>query len=544
MKYGLEIEIGKLEKEIEKLPSGDIVFKRENGVRYPYHVWEKDGHESSVYLNESALNSLLVSLRERTKLEEKLLEDMELLKARMDNPEMFHTSVLVGEELGELAGIGRSYHEHRDWYENFLTYLYDRKCRDVLILYGSRNTGKRILMSQVIADMSQEDRNHTAFIRIEYGNVMDDLRHDLAVLRDHGIEYVFIDEVTSMPNFIRNASVLGNYFSYSMKIVISGSEILGLLFAHRDGLLNRSVLLHTNYWSFPEWSRISGSVDVDRYLETSGFHPAKGIAVDSAWHIAQDIENSVVNYRGIGNLRKLETLRMKGELTYAIQRILEDMTLDFLEGVGNEEFHDNLKVFMKARDEYHISASVLNALEGYLADMDIIVSVAIKDVMDPESEYACALMFIQPGLRYLLAMDIVDKIAGNRSDIVENDIRSRILSEAVFIAAKLKVDSFWYRVFRLKGEGYMVDMVIWDAYHDEVHLFKVDGGDSPEKEFLDDILREHVEDRYGKIVGRYVIYRGESCRSNDGVEYIKADELLKKLDEIELPEHVPDFIID
>ena len=114
MKSGLEIEIRKLEKEIGNLPSGSIVYRMEDGRRYPYHVWKEDGHESSVYLNGSALESLLVDFCKRTELEEKLLEKFELLDERFDNPEMFHTSVLVGKELGELVGIAGRYPERRD----------------------------------------------------------------------------------------------------------------------------------------------------------------------------------------------------------------------------------------------------------------------------------------------------------------------------------------------------------------------------------------------------------------------------------------------
>ena len=111
-------------------------------------------------------------------------------------------------------------------------------------------------MSQLIADMSAEDRELTAFIQIKDGYVIDDLSHDLAVLRDEGIRYVFIDEVTLLPDFISNASVLGSFFSFSMKIVISGSDDLGLMFAYRDSLFSRSILFHTDFWSFPEWSAL------------------------------------------------------------------------------------------------------------------------------------------------------------------------------------------------------------------------------------------------------------------------------------------------
>ena len=458
---------------------------------------------------------------------------MQLLLERMDNPEMFHTSVLVGDELGEIAAAGRMHPEPRNGYGSILSYLQDGKCLDVLILYGARNTGKRILMSQAIADMSQEDRDHTAFIQIKEGNVIGDLSHDLTVLRDHGIKYVFIDDVTLMPNFIKNASVLGNFFSYSMKIVISGSDNLGLMFAHKESLFSRSILLHTNYWPFPEWSRIAGSDDLDRYLERGGYYPGKDVSVASALNIAQDIGRYIVNYRVIGNLSKLENLWMKGELTYTIRIMLEDMTLDFLEGVGDGEFRERLDIFRKSRDEYHIGTTVWKALEVDLAEIDIIRYVTIDDVMYPEMKSSREILFIQPGLRYSLVMDIIDRIGVDSVDIIKNDVKHRILAETVLLSAIRNIESRWYHVFKLEG----IDMVIWNAFKDEVYLFNV------AKDFVDDALMEHIESHYGKIIGQYVIV-DDSSPVADGVVHLKAENLLMKLEALEIIEPELEFIID
>ena len=40
---------------------------------------------------------------------------------------------------------------------------------------------------------------------------------------------------------------------------------------------------------------------------------------------------------------------------------------------------------------------------------------------------------------------------------------------------------------------------------------------------------ERIEKRFGKIVGKYVIYRGKS-QDVDGIQYVNAEEYLKSLD--------------
>ena len=57
-----------------------------------------------------------------------------------------------------------------------------------------------------------------------------------AVQEKQGFRYVFIDEVTLLSDFIEGAALFSDIFASSgMKIVLSGTDSLGFLFAEDDG---------------------------------------------------------------------------------------------------------------------------------------------------------------------------------------------------------------------------------------------------------------------------------------------------------------------
>jgi hypothetical protein len=76
------------------------------------------------------------------------------------------------------------------------------------------------------------------------------------------------------------------------------------------------------------------------------------------------------------------------------------------------------------------------------------------------------------------------------------------------------------------------DMVVFDSENACCEVYEIKHSDKAvpaQCRHLQDKKKCHeTEFRYGKIKGRYVIYRGESCHLGD-IEYLNVEEYLKGL---------------
>ena len=168
---------------------------------------------------------------------------------RVDQPEEFHTNVITGMGIKAFAKRVENL-KKRDCYrllQKFTTNDYDGK---IGILYGLRRTGKTTLLFQIMGELPVEQ---TAYIKIQTTDNMSLLTKDLKRLFQLGYQYVFIDEITLMEDFINTAAVLSDVFSMmGMKIVVSGTDSLGFAMANRDELYDRSIMIHTSFIPFRE----------------------------------------------------------------------------------------------------------------------------------------------------------------------------------------------------------------------------------------------------------------------------------------------------
>lgn len=155
------------------------------------------------------------------------------------------TNVLVGRNLLRHAR-GAEGLLHRGCFDQLCSYLDGPRQDKVLVLYGLRRTGKTTLIRQAILRMDDHMRACSAFIQVTQSDTLADLNADLKVLRDACFEYVFVDEATLMEDFIEGAALFSDVFAAGgMKVVLSGTDSLGFLFAQDDQLYDRCILLHT-----------------------------------------------------------------------------------------------------------------------------------------------------------------------------------------------------------------------------------------------------------------------------------------------------------
>ncbi len=503
----------------------------------------------------------------------------------------FRTNVIMGEDLrsffGSVAGFKK-----RTCFIRLQDYLYGNDYDKVFILYGLRRTGKTTLIRQSIAAMSEKDLSKCAFIQIEKNNRLSDVNTDLKLLADNGFKYIFIDEVTLMEDFIEGAALFSDIFAArGMKIVLSGTDSLGFIFSQDEQLYDRCILLHTTFIPYKEFEKVSGVKGIDEYIRYGGTMSLGGVNynqkstfanpqstdeyVDSA--IARNIQHSLKCYQYEGHFRALQDLYEHKELTSAINRIVEDinhrftldvLTRDFvshdlgisaknlrsdrkypddiLDRIDKFQFTKRLKELLEIKNSDEQFVKITDAhrkeIKEYLDLLDLTVDVDIQS-LPATNLTAKKTLFSQPGMRYCQAEELIKSLmldatfrdisAFERSRIVErilDEIKGRMMEDIVLLETKMANKD--KKVFKLQFAVGEFDMVVVDPSVNTSKIYEIKHSkeriSAQYKNLIDEQKCSDTEFRYGKIVGKYVIYRGETTLFN-GIEYLNVEDYLKSL---------------
>ena len=204
----------------------------------------------------------------------------------------------------------------------------------ILLLYGLRRTGKTTMLEQTVN--CYKATRKCAFYEIEDGDSMEDVKYILSKEHEKGTEIVCLDEITKANNFIAKASFIPDVFAkYGMNVLVTGTDSLGLLFAHEDELFNRDDVVSSTHISFAEHCRVLGTDDMDNYirygglmhkgLELAAIHDYKSAVryLDSA--VGNNIANSVSKCRRDNPLKSLYPT----EITCIIEKMVEDYSGHF-----------------------------------------------------------------------------------------------------------------------------------------------------------------------------------------------------------------------
>lgn len=371
--------------------------------------------------------------------------------------------------------------------------------------------------------MTPEDAAKTAYIKATKRDTIADLNREMEQLRSLGFRYVLLDEVTPMRNFIDSAALLSDiYAAQGMKIVLSGTDSLGFWFALRQELYDRAKMIHTTFIPYREHSRLLGINQIDEYIRHGGTLRAGENAGDASFRddestrryidtaICKNIQHSLACCEDGGHFRHLRSLYEAGELTGAINRIIEDMNHAFLASVLTRDFlsHDlglsarNLRkernpekrttaldeidteavtqrlmniLDIRNRQEQTVPITKAHVVEikEYLTALDLIVDCPIETT-EPSSEPVEHILFTQPGMRYCQAQALIHALMKDElflslsekeretitSRILE-EVRGRMLEDMILLETSKALDSR-YKVCKLQFASGEFDMLIYD----------------------------------------------------------------------------------
>ena len=595
----MDEERSRLLEELATLPAGTVVTKTINGVPRPYLQWREGKKVRSRYLKAEERERVLAQVERRHEITNRLKE-LDCVGGIPPEAGEYETTVRTGRLLEVRVKRVASW-QRRNAYPVLTRYLEEGPADRVCLICGLRRTGKTTMMRQAIADMTPGDRARAAFIEILAGNNLGQLRRDLLRLQKAGFTSIFVDEVTLLDDFIDSAALFSDVFAMEgMRIVLTGTDSLGFWFARHEGLYDRAVVIRTTFVPFREHARLLGTEDIDRYLEYGGTlrmgdadlsdpYSYDGDAdptfadeestrryIDTA--IARNIQNSLALYKGGTHFRHLRELYRAGELTGAINRVIEDMNHEFVAEVLRRRFasHDlgsARQLLALARDSERRSA-ILDDIDSQEATRKLMElldiydagqqKVAVEDVHATEiCEYLEALdllahiptetasgepldrvVFTQPGMRFAQAKALVQALTAGPSFMewsrrdrrlaeraILDDVSGRMLEDIVLFETVQALPAT-KEAFKLEFAVGEFDMVIYDQDSDTCDVFEVKHAKEPHPAQARFLLAEDCCALCERVVApirkRVVLYRGEAC-VRDGVEYQNVAEYLKGL---------------
>ena len=580
-----------IKKRIENLPKGSIVVKHVNGKAYEYWQFYDNGKQISRRVKGEELEQLRGQIEERKRLQARLKEMNNPLTRRkaedIDQDEHFSGFIRTGDDLLRFAEAVRDY-KRREIFPRLVPYVYGSQRDRVFILYGLRRTGKTTMIRQIILSMPEEMRAKTAFIQVNSDTTLGKLNHDLRMLEKAGFRYAFIDEVTLIADFIEGSALLSDIYAASgMRIILSGTDSLGFVFAEAEQLYDRCEMLHTTFIPYREFKNVLGIQGIDQYIRYGGTMSLGGINynetpfsspdraneyIDSA--IAGNIKHSLKYYQDEGHFRALYDLYEKNELTSAINRVVEDInhrfTLDvmtrafvshdlgisnrnllkdrvqpteILEEIDTAVVTDRLRVLLDIRNleeqRVRITAEHVREIQEYLEILDLIKYVDVV-ITDSEAENRKRTIFTQPGLRYAQAEALITSLMQDkkfrsvgvreRTRITErilNEIRGRMMEDIILLETKMAYPG--KQVFVLQFATDEIDMVVFDPETISCEIYEIKHSTEiiPDqyRHLVDPVKTAEVEKQYGTICGKYVIYRGDDAE-REGIHYRNAENYL------------------
>ena len=430
---------------------------------------------------------------------------------------------------------------------------------------------------QTIDDMSRLTKDLKALFELGYRYVFID---EITLLSDFIDTAAVLSDVFSMMGMkivVSGTDSLGFAMAnrdelYDRSVTIHTSFIP---FREYARLLNiRSVDSYIEYGGTLKMENMSFD-DPDAAFDEVAFRDDESTRkyIDTA--ISRNIQHTLKNDHYGEYFNQLRELYEKGELTNVINRIVQHMNHRFVLRVVEDEFkshdfgsakelllHDlpaeratvlydvnekqifeRLKAIIEVKEKSETTVPItqehIDKVKKYLLMLDLIVNCPERYESGKQAEH---IVFSQPGMRYAIAKALVYSLMQDAyfASIPEadkayitgkilDDVKGRMLEDIVLLEVRKTAPSTM-EAFKFKFDaGGEFDMVIYDKASQNCRIYEIKHStEANEKQTLhlrDAEKCQIVENRFGPISGKFVLYRGKDTFAED-VQYLNVENFL------------------
>ena len=449
----------------------------------------------------------------------------------------------------------------RDCFEDIKDFCLGRPQKKVEIIYGLLGTGKTCLMFQVIEKLGVDQ---CAYIKCEFGDEMSDIYDELDEIsqNENNIQYIFIDEITSIYDYIEYSAPLANKYSLTFKIVLSGSYSLAHIFAKDDSLYDRTRTVKTTYIPYYEHRRVLNDEDISSYIRTGGlmheeildndypFSDIVNIESYTDMAIANNIVYTLEQYDD--GTRLLEELKRKGELAEVINKIVN--IYSYTANIEDKKtMYENNANILNKYFATKITDKVIIQITNYIEKLDLLhrLKLNIIDDSDPNhvhSIYGENFYITQPGMRYgqskVLSNFLInsDKFKKDVPDFYDREKFLKcaeyfnletILKDIVYADCEYVLNNQKYDVFRIKYmTGGEFDLAIHIKEQDCLDIFAISYSpviDEDQTRWLNDKNKISVLEKcFLPVRNKCVLYQGQDSQAF-GAKYKNVTQFLSKI---------------
>lgn len=472
----------------------------------------------------------------------------------------------------------------------------------ICAFYGLRRTGKTTMLAQLAKELQNE--KHKCLYLVcsdERANIQADkeagkihtpeIKELFAILDEaikQDVEYVFIDELAYIKDFVGQGNVLSNYYAnQGLNILATGTDSLSFALAETEGMYGRLLKIHTSYVPFAEYNRILKR-NLDDYIEGGGTldvpSPYKNREAERKYtntSIVGNIVNSFENSEAI-NSRSITLFYDRDDIISVINRCINQMNQDFLVSAINRVYEshplhlglhnagdypfaeyidvlsvDNqvktsLSITDKEQMHTELKQKDIDLIRDALKELDLVETIPSYLSYKSKKKDKDIQIISQAGMVYCHASELLkvltddqnwskmDKCGYDRRDIflnrIDRQVKGDILENMILYDTYKALGQDYYvsklHLNQLKNRE--VDLIVLDKKTTDTYLFEIKYADYIDKSQTKNLsgreFLEYIEENFGPITGRYVIYNGSCGQMKDeigNIEYISAEKFLK-----------------
>lgn len=450
--------------------------------------------------------------------------------------------IYTGEELRNFViSSGVMELNKRDFVNGLIHYCTIENLFRAIGLSGLRGTGKTTGLLQCIGEI--EDYTNTVFITIDTkkGISCDKLK-DILYEIGESKKYIFIDEITSVTDFVKGSGFIGDILTIrGIKVILSGTDSYVLELSRWNGLYHRISIMNITSIMYEESLRTSG-YNLINYLKFGGLYQNDRISsigevsnyINTA--IVDNIMNTIMKNKDVTHTLELKNLTSieirtivvrafylsifsigKGIRINNFSRHILLFDTSFLE-IDIKEINQYLVAMFGIKEEITIEVYLINQIINILIEMGI-----LSEIENISNRVEKKYYITNPSMSNAIYDSIVSYLnnygATLRDGALDKKSIGFVLESVIINHLSKESTKYGFKVYYYNNENKEIDVIVVyetdDGLDDRYALYEIklttdiDTAVFKSKWITDQEVEREILGGEGVVAYRCVVYMGE-----------------------------------